>query len=674
MTKTIISFDADNFNTDEFKVLLLQLENGDLDVIKISTSLPGLFTTDPKEITDALQLKLLDYSEAKEIVLAGISSIPVELIEAASKKSIPIHITSPLYPENDGTMISGRAETDSPCVKAIAVKENTTIVSLTTSGMWHQVGFLADVFSIIRDLGLSVDQVSTSERNVTLTLDQVESSVDPIRLNELEIKLKSFGDVSIQTDKATLSLIGNRIKGALHKIAPIFELFIEQKIYMISHSSSDINLGIVVDAKQAKRLLKKLHQNLFCGDHFNPIFGVSLNELESSEPEDDGSYDFWWINKKDQLLEIAEKSKNACYVYDLDTVRQRAKGLKQLSHLSNILFAVKANNNPDILKIIENEGYGFECVSIQEVEHILKHFPEINTKRILFTPNFSPREEYQKAFEYGVNVTLDSTYPLETWPETFFKREYFVRIDTGIGKGHHQYVHTAGNESKFGVPPHELEKLILLTEETASKIVGLHAHSGSGILTSNAWSKVAEYLFSVLPKFPDVKVIDLGGGLGIPEKIGQNRLDLTQVNDSLTSFVEEFPNLELWMEPGRYFVAESGVLLSKVTQVKKKGNIHYVGTNAGMNSLIRPALYGSHHEIKNLSRLEDNNTLVANVVGPICESGDVLGYGRKLPVSTSCGDVLLIGTAGAYGQVMGSNYTMRPTAVEIVLKEEKYYG
>ncbi|MBV8805540.1 MAG: diaminopimelate decarboxylase, partial [Sinobacteraceae bacterium] len=134
----------------------------------------------------------------------------------------------------------------------------------------------------------------------------------------------------------------------------------------------------------------------------------------------------------------------------------------------------------------------------------------------------------------------------------------------------------------------------------------------------------------------------------------------------LTAVRAEYPNLELWMEPGRYLVAAGGVLLAQVTQLKSKGEVRYVGVTTGMNSLIRPALYGAYHEIVNLTRAEEAPTELVNVVGPICESADVLGHDRLLP-PTKEGDVLLIANAGAYGSVMSSHYNLRNPAVELYL-------
>jgi len=161
-------------------------------------------------------------------------------------------------------------------------------------------------------------------------------------------------------------------------------------------------------------------------------------------------------------------------------------------------------------------------------------------------------------------------------------------------------------------------------------------------------------------------VLDLGGGFGVPEKASRTPLDLAAIDAGLQAFRREHPRFALWLEPGRYLVAKAGVLLARVTQLKGKGEVRYAGVATGMNSLIRPALYGAYHEIVNLTRLDEPETQTYEVVGPICETGDVLGHDRRLP-PTREGDVLLIATAGAYGYAMSSRYNLREPAEELVI-------
>jgi diaminopimelate decarboxylase/aspartate kinase len=264
-------------------------------------------------------------------------------------------------------------------------------------------------------------------------------------------------------------------------------------------------------------------------------------------------------------------------------------------------------------------------------------------------------------------VTVDGLHPLVHWPEIFAGQDILLRMDPGKGRGHHAHVRTAGARSKFGIDPSALDELVERVAAAGARVVGLHAHSGSGILSPEGWAHTAGFLAQVAERFPEVRTLDLGGGLGIVEKPGQSPLDLGAVDASLHAFKQAHPGLSLWLEPGRFLVAHAGVLLARVTQIKRKGEIVYVGVDAGMNSLIRPALYGAHHTIVNLSKLEQTPTMIASVVGPICESGDVLGHARHLP-PTQAGDVLLIANTGAYGRTMASDYNKRPPASEVLLE------
>ena len=250
----------------------------------------------------------------------------------------------------------------------------------------------------------------------------------------------------------------------------------------------------------------------------------------------------------------------------------------------------------------------------------------------------------------------------------FDNQKLFIRLDPGQGYGHHEHVKTAGAQSKFGIPKFEIDELSRLVRDANATVIGIHAHSGSGILDPAAWRLVANELVEVAQRFPDAKVLDLGGGLGVPEKSGDPAFDLEALDGLLSSFKSDHPGYELWLEPGRYLVAGAGILLTRVTQTKGKGNKRYVGVGAGMNSMIRPALYGAYHEIVNLSRIDEPATLSATVVGPICETGDKLGSDRMLPECQE-DDVMLVANAGAYGYVMGSRYNLRDIAPEIVLQE-----
>jgi diaminopimelate decarboxylase/aspartate kinase len=327
---------------------------------------------------------------------------------------------------------------------------------------------------------------------------------------------------------------------------------------------------------------------------------------------------------------------------------------------------MKANPHPQLLRTLRSEGIEFECVSRGEVERAVQLFPDLEPQRILYTPNFASRAEYAWALTAGVRVTVDNTYVLAAWPQLFHNHDIFVRVDTGVGRGHHTHVRTAGTRSKFGVPITELREFARRAHDAEVRIVGLQAHVGSGVFDVTSWEHTARLLAQAAHGFADLRVIDVGGGLGVPEHPDQPGVDLAKLDTLLLAVRAEHPQLEVWLEPGRYLVAAAGVLLARVTQLKAKGGVRFVGVATGMNSLIRPALYGSYHEIANLTRADEPATELVNIVGPICESADVLGHDRLLPV-THEGDVLVIANAGAYGHAMSSHYNLRTPAAELFI-------
>jgi len=636
---------------------------------EIWTDVPGMYTANPRQIPTARLLKSLDYDEAQEIASAGAKVLHPRTIRPVRVHRIPLWIRSLAHHESEGTNVSPDAAKTSARVKAISSRGDVTLISMESVDMWRQVGYLARVFDCFKQHNLSIDLVSTSETNVTVTLDRAANALDKKAIEDLVRDLKEFSQVRVVESCAVVSLVGKNIRAILHKIGPAMEVFEEQRIYLVSQAANDLNLTFVVDEDQADKLVRELHAQLFSLRKDDALLGQTWHELNEDPREREARKTTrWWQARRDELVALAERE-TPVYVYDESTISKRAEDLADLKSLGRVFYSVKANANPDVLGIIESRGLGFECVSTYEIEHVLKLFPKIERERILFTPNFSPRGDYEMAFKAGVRVTLDNIYPLERWPEAFRGKEVFVRIDPGEGDGHHKFVKTAGAKSKFGVSIPQLSELKGLVKKTGVKVVGLHAHVGSNIFSPEKWSNTALFLAEVARDFKDVRYLDLGGGLGVVEKPGQNPLDLKALDDMLTKARKANPKYELWIEPGRYLVAEAGVLLARVTQTKQKGDYRYVGIDAGMNALIRPALYGSYHEIVNLSRLGEPTGEPVSIVGPICESGDVLGHERNIAGARD-GDVILVDTTGAYGRVMSSNYNLRPLAAERMLRSK----
>ena len=633
--------------------------------LEIWTDVPGMFSANPRSTPTARLLRALHYDEAQEIATSGAKVLHPRCILPARQYAIPLHVYATHAPDMEGTVLSAEGLDGAAQVKAVCTKKGITLVSLESPGMWHQVGFLADAFQVFKEHGMSVDLVSTSETNVTVSLDPAANSLDSTLLADLVTDLSRLCRVKLIGPCASVSLVGRNIRAILHQLGDAFEFFEEQKIYLVSQAANDLNFTFVVDESQGDRLVDQLHELLIRPVPGDRVLGPTWQQLFSKAKTDESRPLAWWREKRQALI-AALGDRPAAYAYDLDSIRTAARALRSVQSLGRVHYAMKANPHPEILRAIHSEGVDLECVSQGEVERVLTVFPDLDPKRILFTPNFAPRDEYAWALQRGVRVTVDNTYALAAWPDLFANREIFARVDTGYGRGHHRHVRTAGAHSKFGVPAGELKQFSQLADQAGVRIVGLQTHVGSGIFDVTNWEHQARELAQIARHFADVRVIDVGGGLGVPERVEQPGVDLETLNTLLTAVHAEYPELEIWMEPGRYLVAAAGVLLARVTQLKSKGEVRYVGVATGMNSLIRPALYGSYHEIVNLTRCDDVATELVNVVGPICESADVLGHDRLLP-QTREGDVLLIANAGAYGRAMSSQYNLREPAPELFL-------
>ena len=631
-------------------------------VCEIWTDVPGIYTANPHQLPHARLLKQLNYDEAQEIASMGAKVLHPNCLPPVRHAGIPMVVKYTCMPDHAGTLITKDSDDNAPPIKSVLVKHSITLISIDTLTMWQQVGFLADVFTTFKKHGFSVDLLSSSEFNITLSLDSNAKLRDRRALDELIADLNHFCRAKIIEPCSAVSLVGHHIRTVLPQLGPTLEVFESKKVYLMSLASNDLNLTFVVDESQADKLCQELHNLLIENNPQSFYYSKSWHE-EFGHPN--ARKTPWWETRREELVALGTAN-SPCYVYNTDTLRNKADDLLSVKAIDQLFYAIKANSHPDILKTLYEKNIGFECVSINELEHVLRLFPTIDKQRLLFTPNFAAKSEYAFAFSIGCHVTIDSLYPLQEWPELLGGKSVLLRIDPGCGAGHHKYVCTGGNESKFGITQENLDEVSALVKQHNIKIVGLHAHSGSGILSPDLWQQTALMLAAEMLRFPDVRVINLGGGLGVVDKPGQQPLEMAALDDSLLAVKSRYPNLSLWLEPGRFFVAESGVILAKVTQCKEKGKVRFIGIETGMNSLIRPALYGAYHDIVNLSRLTDEKTAFAHIVGPICESSDTLGYDRLLP-NTYENDIILIANTGAYGYCMSSSYNLRPAAEELVM-------
>ncbi len=635
------------------------------DRIEIWTDVHGMYTADPREIPAARLIRHIGYREAQELAAMGAKVLHPRAIGPARWANIPVSIRHTGAPDALGTVITGDAG-DAPAVMAVVKRTGVTLVTVETLDMWGAHGFLARVFAPFTELGISVDLVATSQAAVSVTLDRLPGGVTGERFAALLERLGELGEVRVVHPTAVVSIVGRRIRTALHELGPAFAVFREHNVHLVSESSEDLNFSFVVDEPAASQLVDRLHARLVPAQGAEDLLGPSWARLERQERASAETLGpRWWRERQAELQRLGSGGE-ALYVYDASVVSAQARTLKaSLPSLGALYYAAKANEHPDLLRVIADAGFGIECVSAAEIDHVRGLLgPDVP---ILFTPNFCPLSEYAAAYAAGAEVTLDGTHPIDEAPELFAGRAVAFRLDPGEGRGHHDKVRTAGAHAKFGQPIAEVHALARAAARVGARVIGLHAHVGSGILEPEAWLGTGRALAAAMEPFAELEWIDVGGGLGVVERPGQAPLPLHLVEESLVRLKASLPgHIELRMEPGRYLVSEAGVLLAPVTQVRSKGAVRFVGVATGMNSLLRPALYGAWHAIHNLSRLDEPPVGYAHVVGPICETGDVLGRDRLLP-ETRPGDILLIENCGAYGAVMASSYNRRPPAREVVL-------
>lgn len=631
--------------------------------VEIWTDVPGMFSANPREVPDARLLTRLDYAEAQEIATTGAKVLHPRSIAPCRDGGVPITILDTERPDLPGTRIDASAATV-PGVKAISRRNGIVLVSMESIGMWQQVGFLADVFERFKRNGLSVDLIGSSETNVTVSLDPSENLVTTNVLETLSADLAEVCRVKVIAPCAAITLVGRGMRSLLHKLSDVWATFGQERVHLISQSSNDLNLTFVVDEADADGMLPQLHAELIRGGAMpvqdTTVFGPSWRDIAHGKPARRVP---WWAGKREALLAIAGHA-TPTYAYDLATVRDRARDLASIDAIDRRYFAIKANPHPAILRTLVEEGFGLECVSIGELEHVFRTVPSLSPERVLFTPSFAPRAEYEAAFAMGVTVTLDNVEALQRWPEVFRGRTIWLRLDIGHGGGHHAKVNTGGVAAKFGLSLQRFDEFVAQAQKLDVRIIGLHAHMGSGIDDPRHWRVVYAELAGMADSVGTIESIDIGGGLPVAYTPDAEDFDLGAWRTGLEEIRAAYPRFKLVVEPGRFMVAECGVLLLHATQVVEKDGVRRVGCDAGMNALARPAMYGAYHGIHNLSRLSDVDVLDFDVVGPICESGDVLGHSRLLPAATAEGDVILVADAGAYGMAMASTYNLRALPAE----------
>jgi diaminopimelate decarboxylase len=374
---------------------------------------------------------------------------------------------------------------------------------------------------------------------------------------------------------------------------------------------------------------------------------------------------------------LVEEFGSPLYVYEEKTLHTRARELLEAITYPKreIKYACKANTNLEIMKIFREEGMSIDAVSPGEVYSALK--AGFDPGQILFTTNNATHEEIEYGMQRGVKINVDSLSQLRFMGERYPGSKVCVRINPNVGAGHHDHVITGGPESKFGIDYTQVDRIKDLSRACEMTIVGIHQHIGSGILQPEKFIQAMDVLLETAEKFDDLTFIDFGGGIGVPYREEDRRINMKVLGQKISEEFDRFcrsygRELTLIIEPGRYLVAESGFLLATVTSIKEGQNHRFVGVNSGFNHLVRPAMYGSYHPILNAD-VVDGNRIPQTIAGNLCESGDTFTRNeegivdRDLPPFSE-GDLVAILNAGAYGYSMASLYNTRPRPAEVLVE------
>lgn len=374
---------------------------------------------------------------------------------------------------------------------------------------------------------------------------------------------------------------------------------------------------------------------------------------------------------------LIEKYGSPLYVYQEKILRQRCREMRSLvSDYSrfSVNYSTKANTNLEVLRIIRSEGLCADAISPGEIHLLLA--AGFKPDQILYISNNVSADEMLFAIERGITVSVDSLSQLALFGQINRGGRVAVRFNPGVGAGHHQKVVTGGENTKFGINHDKVDSVKNILNQYNLKLIGINQHIGSLFLEVRPYIDGVKKLLEIASQFQGLEFIDFGGGFGIPyrKQNGEARLELQALGLTLAELMNDWSrkfneNIQFKIEPGRYIVAESGVLLGTVHAIKENSGTTYIGTDIGFNVLARPVMYDSHHDLEVYRqgiRVISDQLQQVTVVGNICETGDIIARNRELPKIEE-GDVLAVMDTGAYGYVMSSNYNNRLRPAEVLI-------
>ncbi|HZX19532.1 MAG TPA: diaminopimelate decarboxylase [archaeon] len=382
-------------------------------------------------------------------------------------------------------------------------------------------------------------------------------------------------------------------------------------------------------------------------------------------------------------IELAEKFGTPLYVYSETRIRENyrrlVKAYTKYYKKFRVYYAIKANNNPAVVSVLRSEGCGADCSGVPEIK--IARGSNIKESDILYSGVYNSNEELKYAVETNARINLEDISQLERLAKMKVPEFLCFRINPGMGESGEEGLIFAGSDAKFGIIERDVERAYVMAKELGVKRFGIHMMTGSNILKPDYFEQVVEKLLDIAGPISkklgiEFEFIDIGGSLGVPYKPEQEELDIDEVAKRVVKkFKEKLKEYDmgepyLIHEPGRYLVCDAGILITKVTSIKN-GYKKFIGVDAGMHTLLRPAIYGSYHHIFYANNLKAEENEKVNVVGQICENTDQLAKDRMLSSKIQVGDVLVLLDAGSYGFGMSSQYNTRERPAEVLVNNGK---
>lgn len=389
------------------------------------------------------------------------------------------------------------------------------------------------------------------------------------------------------------------------------------------------------------------------------------------------------MDLQDIAARVAAEHGTPLWIYDAEVIRQQARAL---ASFDTVRFAQKALSNLSILKLMKQQGVKLDAVSLGEIERAIRagFEPKSNSagaSDLVYTSDVFDRQTLAKVAQLGIEANLGSLDMIRQLGEVSPGHRVWLRINPGFGHGHSPKTNTGGPNSKHGIWHEQLPEALALLDQHQLQLVGVHVHIGSGVDYAHL-GQVCEAVAQLLEQLDrPIEALSAGGGLSVPYKEGDPHIDVEHyfsLWDAVRRRAQEQIGrpVRLELEPGRYLVAQSGVLVCEVRAVKQQGANHFTLVDAGFNELIRPTLYGSYHRVSLLAQRPAAQQVHTLIAGPLCESGDVftLASDGALRFETldqpAPGDLLVFHYAGAYGSAMSSNYNSRTLAAEYLVDGE----